>query len=89
METLTSDTTRALNLGPNEKGVVVTQVEPGSLAARVGLRPGDVITRVAESDIESAGEFRNAIAQQDLAKGVLLHVKRDGAGIFVVLKKRR
>jgi Do/DeqQ family serine protease len=35
----------------DDSGVVVVQVRPGSLAARLGFRPGDVVTQVGDKDI--------------------------------------
>jgi len=49
-------------------------VSPGEDA---GLLPGDVITRVGETDISSAGEFKDAIVHSD-GKTISIHVTRDG-----------
>ena len=44
-QTLTPDQARALGL-PEPYGIILTNVQPGGPAARAGLRPNDVITRV-------------------------------------------
>jgi len=59
-------------------GVVVAAVHGGGPAARAGLRPGDVITRVAGrpvSDSQAAVEAITAVAP---GERVRLHVLRDG-----------
>ena len=39
--------------GGNEVGIFVTAVQPGSSAARQGLRPGDKILKVNDMDMKS------------------------------------
>ena len=45
----------------DDTGIVVTSVEPGSLAAQLGLGPGDVIQRVGMHQIARVDEVRQAI----------------------------
>ena len=41
-----------LGLG-EDSGVVVVQVRPGSLAARLGFRPGDIVAQVGDKEVET------------------------------------
>jgi hypothetical protein len=43
------------------RGVWVEHVEPGSAAARAGLRLGDVITSLGDVELTSAAQFKNAM----------------------------
>jgi S1-C subfamily serine protease len=52
----------------------VTAVEPRSLAAKEGVRPGDVITKVGGDDVKNAQEATDALAKADLKKGVRMYV---------------
>ena len=62
----------------NEKGVVVTGVEQGSLAARAGIRQGMLIKEVNRRPVTSVKEFEDALKKNG-KKPVLLFV-RDARG---------
>ena len=56
-----------------------------SPAARVGLRPGDLITRVNNTDVNSAEAAQNALAKADASNGISLYVtNRDGSQFVFV-----
>lgn len=76
----------ALKMGV-EGGVVVKDVAAGSIAAAQDIRSGDVITELNHLAVEAPGQFRNLLREAGLAKGILLHVYRDGQEIFPVLKQ--
>jgi serine protease Do len=69
------------------KGIVVTDVEPGSAADDRGLQAGDVITAVNSTEVDSAGSFEKAISEAAKAgkKAVLVQVTRDDSNRFVAL----
>jgi serine protease Do len=71
----------------DQKGVVITEVAPDSAAARAGLREGTLILSVNKKHVENVKQFKDAIKDADLAKGVLLLVRSDDANRFVVLKQ--
>jgi len=70
----------------DQKGVVLSQVEPGSLAARAGIRPGDLIVTVAGSKISDVSDFREAMKEQDVKQGIRMQVKREGMQRCVFMK---
>jgi serine protease Do len=82
VEALTPE--RAQSLGVGGKGVVVTDVRPGSPAADAGLAEGDIIREVNRVPVESADAVRQGIARGQ--KQVLLRVEREGAARFVVIQ---
>ena len=86
VQTLTTDQARQLALTSQEQGVLVTQVAPGSLAARAGLRRGDLLLDVGGQSIDSAAEFREVLKNVDPSTGVRLQVKRGNTRSFVFLK---
>jgi serine protease Do len=72
-----------------DAGVVVTNVEEGSAAESAGLSSGDVIVSVGGHKVHSAAEYRDAMKDQSLTKGVRLQVQRGGTSRFVFLRSSR
>ncbi|MCB1382625.1 MAG: Do family serine endopeptidase [Notoacmeibacter sp.] len=71
----------------NGKGVVITDVDPGSDAAERGLQAGDVIVSVNSNAVGSAADIEKAAGEASAAgrKAILLQVERNGANRFVAL----
>jgi serine protease Do/serine protease DegQ len=77
-ETLTPDHAEALGLNRNTKGVMVTDVYPGTPAESAGLKRGDVIMSINEKIVGSLRDLRVLIAQTSPGSKVKLKVSRDG-----------
>jgi serine protease Do len=86
LEELTPDHRRTLGLGAEvQRGVVITELEPRSPAAKAGLRPGDVVLELNRAPVDSLAKFKEQYAK---ASGdLLLLVHRRGASVFVVVRK--
>jgi serine protease Do len=70
------------------KGVIVTGVVPGNLAAQAGIRPGDLIFGVGDKEIENVDEFRDSVAAQEIKEGFRMQVRSiGGLRRFVLLKR--
>ena len=67
------------------RGVVVTRVIPGSVAAIAGIESGSVILQVNRKAVDTAGEFKRAIDKSRGAKSVLLLVDKDQLQRYLVL----
>jgi serine protease Do len=78
-------TRSALGLPPALQGVLVTEVEPSSGAADVGLREGDVIVEANRVSTPSSAALRAALAR-DSARSLLL-VYRKGSTLFMLIPK--
>ncbi|MGM0487139.1 MAG: DegQ family serine endoprotease [Planctomycetota bacterium] len=87
LRTLTPELAEQAGVDTDEEGVIVAAVARGSVAARAGLRPGDVIVAVGNSSIANVADFRQAVDEEKLKEGIRLQVKRQGMRRFVVLKK--
>ena len=75
-----------LGLDRQVKGVVVTNVRPGSTAEQAGLVRGDIIQEVNRNAISSIEEYE--LVTRNLAKGqaALLFIERKGAALFLSVK---
>ena len=64
---LKADNAAQYGFGPNNRGVIITGVQPGSLAHQSGLTAGDLITEVNGRPIATIGELRKEVENADFA----------------------
>jgi serine protease Do len=88
VQTVTPELARQYDLGRVERGAVVTDVLPASLAAGAGLSAGDVIVGVNNKAINSAEDLEKALTDDALAQGVRLRVFTDGLTHYVFIQSR-
>ncbi len=77
--------------GAGSEGVVVTGVDPNSVAAEHGLKTGDVITEAGGKKVASPADIRTAIgdAQKEGKRTLLMRVKSGDGVKFVALRLAR
>ncbi len=80
---LTTEAARRFGHAPDEKGVLVVGVKPGSLADENGIRTGDLIKELDRKRIESVKELSAAISKDEL-KGTMFLIKRPRLGMIVI-----
>jgi serine protease Do len=85
VQTLTPNLARQFGI-QGEKGVVVTQVTPDSLAALAGINPGAVILEVNRKPVSNTEEFKRVVAQTPEKGTVLLLIKDGQYSRYVALK---
>ena len=85
VDELTSDIRQQLGLGPDVKGVVVTEVPDGSPASDAGLQRGDVIEQVNRHPVNSVPEYERLVREAG-TQAVVLLVNRGGNTTFVVVQ---
>ncbi len=66
-----------LGLVLSQTGIVV--IDPGSLGARAGLRPGDVLSSINDTEIEQPGDVVEALT--DPGRRVQMNVQRGGRAV--------
>jgi len=64
-------------------GVVIIEVQNGSVAAQSGLRPGDVILSVNRKNIKNVTDYNSIIEETKEGDTVLFYVQRGDGKIFV------
>jgi len=84
VQTLTPELASQFDMEPG-RGVVVTQVVPGSVAEAAGIRAGMVILEVNRNSVTSAEAFNRAIAAASDEQRALLLIRTNGGQRFVVL----
>ncbi len=67
-----------------DHGVLIESAE--GAAQSVGLRPGDVVQRLKDTDIADSKQFNALVAKLEPKKAVPLLVTRGGASQFILLK---
>ncbi len=87
LSALSADLRQQFELGPDVKGVVVTEVQANGPAADKNVRPGDVIVEVSQQEVASPAEVAAKIqkARDEGKKSVLMLVDRQGDLRFLAL----
>jgi serine protease Do len=85
VENLTPETASAMQIPPNTKGVVVSNIDPSSHAADAGLQQGDVIQQVNHQPVTDVQQFQHALATASKDRPTLLLIDRGGNTLFVAV----
>jgi len=85
LQDITPEMAQTLGL-KDPRGVVVTQIEPGSPADAAGLQVGDVILEVNRTKVQNLRETQQALEKTGPDRGTLLLVKRGDSQIFIAIK---
>jgi serine protease Do len=67
-------------------GVVITAVEPGSVADEAGLEQGDIILEINRVPIRNVSDYSKAVADIKKSQRVLFLVRREDSTMFLALK---
>lgn len=77
VQDITPDIAQALGMPANSQGVVITQVERNSPAAKAGLRPGDIVTGVNSRAVHTSEDIQIEFAEFFAGDVVYLKIVRD------------
>ena len=78
VQNINSQLIKKFNLKDNAKGILVIGVERGSLAAMVGIKPGDIIMSVNKKELNTTKEF----------DAITANIKKSGKGSATFLIAR-
>ena len=79
------------DFAPVETGVRFSDLQPGSPAARAGLKPGDILVQFGNMPIHDLYDFTDALRASQVGQTVQVTVLRDGMRltVSVTLEQRR
>jgi serine protease Do len=78
IQDLTPDLTKGMGLS-TDKGALISSVEPGSPAAKAGLKSGDVVMRFGQHTIASPKDLSRVVADTASGSTVPVSVWREGS----------
>jgi len=85
VEPLSAEKRRQLNLSEDVKGVLVTKIEPGSVAEAAGLQEGDLIQEVSREVINNLDDYQRIASKISKEELVVLLLNRRGNNLFVAV----
>jgi Do/DeqQ family serine protease len=65
------------------KGMIVAEVAPGTPAAQAGIRPGDVVVRINNTDVRDKDHYTEILRNSTQAEPLTLTLKRGGKPVSV------
>jgi serine protease Do len=87
VQTLTPELADQFEWPREEKGVLITGVEPGSAAEDGGLRRGDLIKEMDHKAVQTVDEYRRQLQKAKQGEAILFLIKRGNQTFFVTVKK--
>jgi serine protease Do len=70
----------------DSQGVIITNVQQGSIAWESGLRRGDIVLEINKKPIRNLDDYRKAMGSIEQGQTALFLIKRDKNTIYVALK---
>ncbi|HOE16008.1 MAG TPA: DegQ family serine endoprotease [Syntrophorhabdaceae bacterium] len=86
VQDITPEIAKHLNL-KDKKGVIVTDVLPGSPAQDGDIRSGDIIKEIGRKPIRNLADFREAMKRVNIKEGVVMLIRRDNTTFYTVIRE--
>jgi serine protease Do len=84
-EQITPDMARRYGL-PEDEGILITQVEPGSPADDSGVKRGDIIKEINRKPVKTMSQYLKALEKGKSGENILFLIKRGRNSIWIVIK---
>lgn len=78
---------KQFNLSKNTKGVMVLEVSYDSQAYNYGVRPGDIIVEVNNSEISNVNQIMKKYNKTKKSDGILFYIEGKNASRYIMLEK--
>jgi len=85
VQTLTPALAEQFNWPRDEKGALITNVDPGSAGAEAGLQRGDLIKEINRQPVESASAYERFVSEAKKGESMLFFVKRGTRTFYVTV----
>lgn len=86
VQNITPEIARHLNL-KDRRGVIVTDIQPGSPAEDADIRAGDIIKEINKKLVASVDDFREIVKKARPKEGIVMLVKRDNITFYAVVRE--
>ena len=86
VQNINPDIARHLGL-KDRRGVIVTDIQPGSPAEDADLRPGDIIREINKKPIRNIDDFKEVMKKASVKDGVVMLVRRENVSFYAVIRE--
>ena len=86
VQNITPEIARHLNL-KDRRGVIVTDIQPGSPGESADLRAGDIIVEINKKPVRNVADFKELMKKASLKDGIVVLVKRENVTFYGVMKE--
>lgn len=86
VQDITPEIAKHLNL-KDRKGVIATDVTPGSPAGDADIRSGDIIKEVSRKPILNMADFKAAMKNANIKEGIVMLIKRENTTFYTVVRE--
>ena len=88
LQELTPELAKSMNI-KDDKGLIVSDVAPGSIAAMNGIKRGAIILEINQKEVKKLSEFNEILKKTKEGDNLLLWIKEGEHRRFVVLKNKQ
>jgi serine protease Do len=86
VQNITPELAKRFGWDENERGVVISEIQPGSPSAEANLRTGDLIKEVNRQRVQNMRDYNQAVQKLRKGESLLLLVKRGQNTFYVAIK---
>jgi serine protease Do len=86
VQDITPEIAKHLNL-KDRRGVIATDVTPGSPAGDADIRSGDIIKEISRKPIQNVADFKAAMKNANIKEGIVMLVKRENTTFYTVVRE--